>query len=119
VEADEIDRINILNASILAMHKAIEKLTLTPAFIIVDGNRFKPYPWIGHQTIVKGDAKFMSIAAASVLAKTHRDELMLALHQQFPQYNWKKNKAYPTPEHKEAIRQYCRTAFHRMTFKCD
>jgi ribonuclease HII len=119
VEADEIDRINILNASILAMHKAIEKLTLTPAFIIVDGNRFKPYPWIGHQTIVKGDAKFMSIAAASVLAKTHRDEWMLHLHQQFPQYNWKKNKAYPTPEHKEAIRQYGRTAFHRMTFKCD
>lgn len=119
VEPEEIDQINILNASILAMHKAIEKLTVTPAFIIVDGNRFKPYPWIGYQTLVKGDARFMSIAAASVLAKTHRDELMMALHHQYPQYNWKKNKAYPTPEHKEAIRLYGRTSVHRMTFKCD
>jgi ribonuclease HII len=119
VEPEEIDRINILNASILAMHKAIEQLAVTPAFIIVDGNRFKPYPWIGHQTIVKGDARFMSIAAASVLAKTHRDELMMVLHQQYPQYNWKKNKAYPTPEHKKAIGLYGRTMVHRMTFKYD
>jgi len=119
VEAEDIDRLNILKASIMAMHKAIEMLSVTPAFIIVDGNKFIPYPWIGHQTIVQGDAKFMSIAAASILAKTHRDELMLTLHDQFPQYNWKMNKAYPTPEHREAIRKYGRTVFHRMTFRYD
>jgi ribonuclease HII len=113
----EIDEINILNASILAMHRAIDALTVKPRFILVDGNRFREYPGIPHQTIVKGDGIYLSIAAASVLAKTHRDELMAGLHSQYPQYDWINNKAYPTKAHKEAIRMYGCTPFHRMTFK--
>lgn len=112
----EIDRINILNASILAMHKAIEALSVQPEFIISDGNRFKPYKNIPHQTIVKGDANYLSIAAASVLAKTHRDELMQALHAKFPCYDWDKNKAYPTKAHRKAIVVNGTTPYHRMTF---
>jgi ribonuclease HII len=98
------------------MHRAIEKLNITPEFLIVDGNRFKPYPEIPHQTIVKGDAKYVSIAAASVLAKTHRDELMLKLHTEHPQYDWDKNKAYPTKKHRNAIREFGTTNYHRMTY---
>lgn len=119
VDNHEIDKINILNASILAMHRAIDKLTTRPEYIIVDGNKFKPYQDISHKTIVKGDSKYQSIAAASVLAKTHRDELMCRLHDHFPAYDWKQNKAYPTKKHKAAIRKHGTTAFHRLTFKCD
>ena len=116
VENTEIDDINILNASILAMHRAIDKLSIRPEFIIVDGNKFKPYADIHHQTIVKGDSKYLSIAAASVLAKTHRDELMQQLHAEFPVYDWAKNKAYPTPKHRTAIRKYGTTDYHRMSY---
>ena len=112
----EIDEINILNASILAMHLAIDNLNIRPEFIIVDGNRFKPYNNIPHQTVVKGDSKYLSIAAASVLAKTHRDELMQQLHSEFPNYDWNKNKAYPTPKHRAAIRLYGTTPYHRMSY---
>ena len=112
----EIDEINILNASILAMHKAIEKLKIKPQFLIIDGNRFKPYPNIPHQTIVKGESKYLSIAAASVLAKTHRDELMKNLHKEHPQYAWDKNKAYPTKKHRESIREFGTTIYHRLSF---
>ncbi|WP_457611111.1 ribonuclease HII [Lutibacter sp.] len=114
---DTIDEINILQASILAMHKAIEKLKITPEHIIVDGNKFKPYKNIAHTTIVKGDAKFMSIAAASVLAKTYRDEFMQKLDKEFPQYFWKKNKGYPTIQHRNAIREFGVTNYHRKSFK--
>jgi len=116
VSNTEIDDINILNASILAMHRALDKLVLRPEFIIVDGNRFKSYTEIPHQTIVKGDSKYLSIAAASVLAKTHRDELMQQLHIEFPHYCWDKNKAYPTMAHRAGIRLYGTTAYHRLTF---
>ncbi|WP_127137542.1 ribonuclease HII [Flagellimonas oceanensis] len=114
---DEIDEINILNASFLAMHRAIEKLRPSPDFIIVDGNRFKPYPDIDHECIIKGDGKYMSIAAASVLAKTYRDEYMAKIHEEFPMYNWKKNKGYPTKEHREAIKKYGITKYHRKSFR--
>jgi ribonuclease HII len=114
---DKIDAINILNASILAMHNSIEQLTLTPEFIIVDGNKFKPYNDIPYECIVKGDSKYMSIAAASILAKTYRDEHMLKLHKEFPMYNWAQNKGYPTKEHREAIRKYGITKYHRKSFK--
>lgn len=117
VEADEIDKINILNASILAMHRAIARLQVQAKFIIVDGNRFKSYEDIPHQTIVKGDGKYLSIAAASVLAKTHRDALMEKLSRDFPVYNWEKNKAYPTPEHREAIYKFGISPHHRTTFR--
>jgi len=116
VDNVEIDEINILNASILAMHRAIDKLAVRPGFIIVDGNRFKPYAEIQHQTIVKGDSKYLSIAAASVLAKTHRDELMQKLHIEFPVYDWNENKAYPTLKHRAAIRKYGITSLHRLSF---
>jgi len=116
VDNYEIDEINILNASILAMHRAVQKLTTRPEFIIVDGNRFKPLEDIPHQTIVKGDSKYLSIAAASVLAKTHRDELMQTLHAEFPHYDWDKNKAYPTLKHRASIREHGTTGYHRMTF---
>lgn len=119
VDNHEIDKINILNASILAMHRAIDKLPLRPEFIIVDGNKFKSYQDIPHKTIVKGDSKYLSIAAASVLAKTHRDELMYELDKQFPEYDWKQNKAYPTRKHKAAIREFGVTDYHRLTFKSD
>lgn len=114
---DEIDEINILNASFMAMHRAIAKLEPLPSFIIVDGNRFKPYPNIEHECIIKGDGKYMSIAAASVLAKTYRDEYMAEIHEEFPMYNWKKNKGYPTKEHREAIKKYGLTKYHRKSFK--
>ena len=114
---DEIDEINILNASFLAMHRAIDKLQPLPDFIIVDGNRFKTYPNIDHECIIKGDGKYMSIAAASVLAKTHRDEYMAKIHEEFPMYNWKKNKGYPTKEHREAIKKYGITKYHRKSFR--
>jgi ribonuclease HII len=117
VSSDEIDKINILNASILAMHKAIASLPVIPEFLLIDGNRFKPYPNIPSKCIVKGDAKFMSIAAASILAKTYRDEFMVGLSQDFPNYGWEKNKGYPTNEHRSAIRKYGISSYHRRTFK--
>ena len=117
VDNQEIDQINILNASILAMHRALDQLTVCPQEIIVDGNRFKPYRDIPHTTIVKGDGKYMSIAAASILAKTHRDECMLALHQQYPQFHWDSNKGYPAPVHRQAIRLHGTTPYHRLTFQ--
>ena len=113
----EIDQINILNASILAMHRSLEKLNVSPRFIIVDGNRFKPFLNIPHECIIKGDGKYMSIAAASVLAKTHRDAYMEKIHEEFPMYNWKKNKGYPTKEHRAAIKEYGATKYHRKSFR--
>ncbi len=113
----KIDCINILNASILAMHKSIEQLKITPEFIIVDGNKFKPFNTIPHETIIKGDGKYLSIAAASVLAKTYRDEYMCKIHEEFPMYNWKQNKGYPTVEHREAIRKHGITKYHRKSFR--
>ena len=113
----EIDEINILNASITAMHRALDKMKTGPEFIIVDGNRFKTYGEIPHKTIVKGDSKFLSIAAASVLAKTYRDAYMRDIHEQHPEYNWAKNKGYPTKEHRQAIKQFGANEHHRMTFK--
>lgn len=112
-----IDEINILNASIKAMQECITKLNPRPNYIIVDGNRFKPINDIPFSTIIKGDSKYMSIAAASVLAKTYRDEYMNKIHEEFPMYNWKKNKGYPTLEHREAIRKYGTTKYHRMSFR--
>lgn len=117
LEPSIIDEINILNASIKAMQECIKKLHPQPQFIIVDGNRFKPVLNIPFQTIVKGDAKFMSIAAASVLAKNERDAYMDRIHEEFPMYNWKKNKGYPTEEHREAIRKYGITKYHRKSFR--
>ena len=124
VTPEEIDRINILNASILAMHRALDQLTVRPEAIIVDGNRFKPYRPvvdgfpvnIPHTTIVKGDGKYLSIAAASILAKTYRDDYMDELAKEYPQYDWLSNKGYPTKKHREAIRQYGITPYHRKTF---
>ncbi|WP_435414599.1 ribonuclease HII [Polaribacter aestuariivivens] len=113
----EVDKINVLQASITGMHRAIEALKITPEFIIVDGNKFKNYKKIPHETIVKGDSKYLSIAAASVLAKTYRDEYMAKIHQEFPMYNWAKNKGYPTKEHRNAIREFGATDYHRKTFK--
>ncbi|MFY7740501.1 MAG: ribonuclease HII [Flavobacterium sp.] len=112
-----IDEINILNASIQAMQECVVKLNPIPNYIIVDGNRFKPINNIPYKTIVKGDSKYMSIAAASVLAKTYRDEYMDKIHEEFPMYNWKQNKGYPTKEHREAIRKYGATKYHRMSFR--
>jgi len=112
-----IDEINILNASIKAMRNSILKLDPLPNYIIVDGNRFKPINNIPFSTIIKGDSKYMSIAAASVLAKTYRDEYMNRIHAEFPMYNWKQNKGYPTIEHREAIRKYGITKYHRMSFR--
>jgi len=117
VSPQEIDRINILQASIKAMHKSIAKLETSPDFIIVDGNKFNPYSNIPHETIVKGDSKFYAIAAASVLAKTARDEYMLALHKKFPYYQWNKNMGYPTSIHKAAILKWGVSPHHRKTFK--
>ena len=117
VAPQEIDRINILQASIKAMHKSIAKLETSPDFIIVDGNKFNPYSNIPHETIVKGDSKFYAIAAASVLAKTARDEYMLALHKKFPLYQWNKNMGYPTSIHKAAILKWGVSPHHRKTFK--
>lgn len=114
--AEEIDRINILNASILAMHRAVEALGQVPEFLLIDGNRFHPYPNIPHLSIVKGDGKYLSIAAASILAKTHRDEYMKALHAEFPDYGWLENKGYPTVRHRQAIRESGITVHHRKSF---
>lgn len=118
VSPQEIDEINILNASITGMHRALDKLTIRPRHIIIDGNRFKPYKDIPHTTVVKGDAKYMSIAAASILAKTHRDELLNKLDREFPGYGWNVNKGYPTKAHREAILKLGLTPHHRKTFKC-
>lgn len=116
VSPAQIDKINILNASILAMHESLLKLSPQPEFILVDGNRFKPYKDIQHLCVVKGDAKYLSIAAASILAKTYRDRYMAELHDKFPQYNWTQNKGYPTSEHRNAIRLHGATEHHRRSF---
>ena len=116
VSPEEIDKINILNASFLAMHRALDQLTLQPELLLIDGNRFNPYKKVKHVCIVGGDAKYQSIAAASILAKTTRDLMMKEYDEQYPQYNWKKNKGYPTLEHKQAIADYGTTPLHRMTF---
>ena len=117
INEEEVDRINVLQASITGMHRSIAKLKPQPKFIIVDGNKFKPYQNTPSQTIVKGDAKFLSIAAASILAKTYRDEFMEKIHEQFPNYNWKQNKGYPTKQHRAAIKEFGITKYHRKTFK--
>lgn len=117
VSAQEIDSINILNASILAMHRAIEGLSMPPSLLLIDGNRFKRYNSIPHLCVVKGDATYASIAAASVLAKTHRDEYMALAHRQFPLYGWNRNMGYPTAQHRTAIAQWGITPFHRLSFK--
>ena len=116
VTAQEIDEINILNASFLAMHRALDQLTVRPELLLIDGNRFNPYKKVKHVCIVGGDAKYQSIAAASILAKTTRDMMMVQYGEQYPVYNWKKNKGYPTPEHKQAIADYGTTPLHRLTF---
>lgn len=117
VTPEEIDKINILNASILAMHRALDQLKPQPEAIIVDGNRFKPYKNIPYSTIVKGDGKYLSIAAASILAKTYRDDYMNKLAEEYPQYDWLSNKGYPTKKHREAIAAHGTTPYHRMSFK--
>ena len=117
VSNEEIDKINILRASILAMHRAVAQLKVRPQHLLIDGNRFSPYEDIPHTTVVKGDATYMSIAAASILAKTYRDDFMLKIHEEYPQYHWDSNKGYPAPIHREAIRQYGTTPYHRMTFQ--
>ena len=117
VDQHKIDEMNILNASIHAMHLAVSQLTIKPDWLLIDGNRFHPYPTIQHTCIVKGDEKYQSIAAASILAKTFRDDIMLELHQDFPMYNWRKNKGYPTEEHRLAIQKHGISTHHRKTFK--
>ena len=116
VTPEEIDKINILNASILAMHRALDQLKVRPEAIIVDGNRFKKYQDLPHTTIVKGDGKYLSIAAASILAKTYRDDYMNQLAKEYPQYDWLSNKGYPTKKHRDAIRQYGITPYHRKSY---
>ncbi len=116
VSPDEIDEINILNASFLAMHRALDQLQVRPEAVIVDGNRFKPYRDLPYATIVKGDGKFLAIAAASILAKTYRDDYMDALAEEYPQYDWKSNKGYPTKKHRAAIQEYGTTPYHRMSY---
>lgn len=116
VSPREIDEINILNASFLAMHRALDQLDVRPQALLVDGNRFRPYHDLPHTTVVKGDGKYMSIAAASILAKTYRDDYMLGLHEEYPLYHWDANKGYPSRAHREAIRQHGATPYHRMTF---
>jgi ribonuclease HII len=115
----EIDKINILNASFLAMHRALDKLNISPQHILIDGNRFKPYKKIPHSCIIKGDSKYTSIAAASILAKTYRDEFMLSIDDEFPMYLWKKNKGYPTFEHRLAIQEYGICNYHRKSFNTE
>lgn len=116
VTPEEIDKINILNASFLAMHRAVDALKIRPQALLIDGNRFRPYQDLPHTTVVKGDGKFMSIAAASILAKTYRDDYMLRLHDEFPQYGWDSNKGYPARAHREAIRAFGVTPHHRLSF---
>ena len=113
---EEIDQINILNASFLAMHRALDQLTVRPEAVIVDGNRFKPYQDLPYTTIVKGDGKYLAIAAASILAKTYRDDYMDALAEEYPQYDWKSNKGYPTKKHRAAIKEFGTTPYHRMSY---
>lgn len=115
---DEIDELNILWASVKAMHKALAKLTVTPEHILIDGNRFRPFQNIPHTCVIKGDGKYLSIAAASVLAKTYRDEYMQNLHEQFPVYDWTNNKGYPTRAHRKAIKEHGITPHHRKSFNC-
>lgn len=117
VTPEEIDKINILQASILAMHNAISQLSPKPDLLLIDGNRFNPYPGIPHKCIVKGDATYMSIAAASILAKTHRDEYMSAIAKEYPQYGWERNKGYPTRDHRAAIAAHGTTPHHRLSFR--
>jgi len=117
IDNEKVDEINILNASILAMHHCINSLKISPGHILVDGNRFKPYPEIPHLCVIKGDGKYLNIAAASILAKTYRDAYMEKIHEEFPMYNWKQNKGYPTLEHREAIGKYGTTKYHRESFK--
>jgi len=117
IDAEEIDQINILNASIKAMHLSLDQLKKKPSFIIIDGNRFKPYKKIPHATIIKGDGQYYSIAAASILAKTYRDDFMLEHHEKYPQYNWKKNKGYGTLDHRRAIAAFGRCPLHRESFQ--
>ena len=116
VTAEEIDKINILRASILAMHRAVDGLKVRPSHLLIDGNKFTPYPGITHNTVVKGDATYMSIAAASVLAKTYRDDYMLSIAKEYPMYDWHSNKGYPTAKHRAAIWQYGTTPYHRLSF---
>lgn len=116
VSVEEIDSINILNASFLAMHRAVDQLQVKPQALLIDGNRFKPYAGIEHHCIIKGDGKMKCIAAASILAKTHRDEIMLRLHAEFPDYNWAKNKGYPTKDHRASIAAHGATVHHRTSF---
>ena len=116
VTPEEIDKINILNASILAMHRALDQLQVRPEAIIVDGNKFKPYGNLPHTTIVKGDGKYLSIAAASILAKTYRDDYMAKIAKEYPQYDWSGNKGYPTKKHRQAIKLYGATPYHRRSF---
>jgi ribonuclease HII len=116
VDHEEIDRINILNASFLAMHRAVEKLKIQPEYLSIDGNRFKAYPKIPHTCVIKGDGKYLNIAAASILAKTHRDEFMLNLSKDYPHYNWQQNKGYPTKAHRKAVLEMGLSPFHRKTF---
>lgn len=116
VTPEEIDQINILNASFLAMHRALDQLKVRPEAVIVDGNRFKPYQDLPYTTIVKGDGKYLAIAAASILAKTYRDDYMDALAEEYPQYDWKSNKGYPTKKHREAIKEFGTTPYHRMSY---
>lgn len=116
VTPEEIDKINILNASFLAMHRAIDQLSVRPQHLLIDGNRFNPYPDIPHTTVVKGDGKFLSIAAASILAKTYRDDYMNRLAEEYPVYDWKSNKGYPTRKHREAIARYGVSPYHRMSY---
>lgn len=116
VTPEEIDRINILKASFLAMHRAVEQLKIKPEHLLIDGNRFTPYPGIAHTTVIKGDGKYLSIAAASILAKTYRDDYMDLLAQEYPAYHWVDNKGYPTRAHREAIRTNGITPYHRKTF---
>ncbi len=118
VDHQTIDEINILQASFLAMHQAVDQLTVRPELLLVDGNRFKPYPLVSHQCVVKGDSVYFSIAAASVLAKTYRDDLMQALAKDFPYYGWATNVGYPTAAHRQAIQKYGLTPWHRRSFKC-
>ena len=117
VDMEEIDDINILNASIIGMQRAVANLKMKPEHIAVDGNKFKPFQDIPHTCIIKGDGKYLNIAAASILAKTYRDEFMAKIHEEFPMYNWKQNKGYPTKEHREAIRKFGITKYHRKSFK--
>jgi len=117
VSAKEVDKINILNASFLAMHRAIKKLNINPQLLLIDGNRFNTYENVEHKCIIKGDAKYMSIAAASILAKTYRDKMMKELNIKYPEYNWEKNKGYPTKEHRQAINRFGISKYHRKSFQ--